>query len=88
MGFSIAQYADLRPTLWHLTHRNNLDSIRTSRLLISGVPAKLNGSHRCSTTPPGSHACKALILSNRIYVYAFLAFQIHMFLELQLCNRR
>ncbi len=35
MGFSIRQYADLRPTLWHLTHRQNLGLIRKSRVLMS-----------------------------------------------------
>jgi hypothetical protein len=38
VAFSIAQYAALRPTLWHLTHSNNLDSIRESRAL---MPAEL-----------------------------------------------
>lgn len=35
MAFSIEKYAALRPTLWHLTHRENLDSIRKSRVLMS-----------------------------------------------------
>jgi hypothetical protein len=35
VAFSIAQYAALRPTLWHLTHSNNLDLIRKSRVLMS-----------------------------------------------------
>jgi hypothetical protein len=34
VAFSIAQYAALRPTLWHLTHRENLDLIRESRTLM------------------------------------------------------
>lgn len=34
MAFSIAQYAALRPTLWHLTHRQNLAFIEKSRLLM------------------------------------------------------
>jgi hypothetical protein len=38
MGFSIHRYAELRPTLWHLTHRQNLDLVRKSRLL---EPAEL-----------------------------------------------
>lgn len=33
MGFSIEQYAEQRPTLWHLTHRLNLDLIRLSHIL-------------------------------------------------------
>src|SRR6202161_4132287 len=31
MGFSIAEYRALRPTLWHLTHRQNLELTRKSR---------------------------------------------------------
>jgi hypothetical protein len=34
VAFSIAQYAALRPTLWHLTHRQNLDLIKKSRFLM------------------------------------------------------
>jgi hypothetical protein len=34
VAFSIAQYAALRPTLWHLTHRQNLAFIKKSRLLM------------------------------------------------------
>ena len=34
MAFSIPQYAKLRPTLWHLTHRENLNLIRKSRILM------------------------------------------------------
>jgi hypothetical protein len=34
VAFSIPQYAELRPTLWHLTHRENLDLIRKSRVLM------------------------------------------------------
>ncbi len=37
MGFSIAEYAALRPTLWHLTHSQNLELIRKTGLL---MPAK------------------------------------------------
>jgi len=33
VGFSIEEYAALRPTLWHLTHVDNLRSIRESRVL-------------------------------------------------------
>ena len=46
MGFSIAQYAELRPTLWHLTHSQNLDRIRKSGVL---MPAE----HLASTTLDG-----------------------------------
>lgn len=35
MGFTIEQYANLRPILWHLTHHQNLDLIRKSRDLVS-----------------------------------------------------
>jgi hypothetical protein len=34
VAFSIEQYARLRPTLWHLTHRENVDLIRASRILL------------------------------------------------------
>jgi len=34
VGFSIEQYAALRPTLWHLTHVDNLGRIRKSRVLM------------------------------------------------------
>lgn len=33
MAFSIEEYAGLRPTLWHLTHHENVRLIRESRLL-------------------------------------------------------
>lgn len=34
MGFSLASYAAIRPSLWHLTNRANLHSIRESRMLM------------------------------------------------------
>ena len=34
VAFSLDQYAALRPTLWHLTHRDNLPLIRSSRRLL------------------------------------------------------
>lgn len=34
MAFSIAEYAAVRPTLWHLTHSENLTLIRKSRTLM------------------------------------------------------
>jgi hypothetical protein len=45
VAFSMEQYAKLRPTLWHVTHRANLDRIRTSRILLpaeqlTAVPLK------------------------------------------------
>jgi hypothetical protein len=56
MGFSIAQYAALRPTLWHLTHSQNLELIRKTGLL---MPAKrltstgLDGPRRGRQITPG-----------------------------------
>jgi hypothetical protein len=49
MAFSIAQYAKVRPTLWHLTHRDNLHFIRTSRTLKPAdqlIPAPLDSVRR------------------------------------------
>ena len=37
MGFSIAQYAALRPTLWHLTHSQNLELIRKAGVLMPTI---------------------------------------------------
>jgi len=56
MGFSIAQYADLRPTLWHLTHRQNLDLIRESRFLKAAellTSANLDSPRRTRQVIPG-----------------------------------
>lgn len=47
VAFSIAQYAALRPMLWHLTHSNNLDLIRKSRVL---MPAELL-AHAAQASP-------------------------------------
>ena len=57
MAFSIAQYAALRPTLWHLTHSNNLDSIRKSRVLQPAdclVSAAQNGIRCNRQVTPGN----------------------------------
>src|SRR5579864_9480287 len=35
MAFSRIQYSDLRPYLWHLTHRQNLELIKQSSRLLS-----------------------------------------------------
>lgn len=56
VGFSIAQYAALRPTLWHLTHSQNLELIRKARVLMPAsllTPASLNGPRRRREMTPG-----------------------------------
>ena len=50
MGFSIAQYGALRPTIWHLTHSQNLELIRKSGLL---MPAKRLASACLDSPRPG-----------------------------------
>jgi len=54
VGFSIVQYERLRPTLWHLTHSQNFDSIRKSRVLMSA-------EHLTSTTPDGPRHGRQII---------------------------
>lgn len=55
MGFSIEHFSALRPTLWHLTHRDNLALIRKSRILLpadqlTSIPA---GPRRSAQMSPG-----------------------------------
>ena len=56
MGFSIAQYAALRPTLWHLTHSQNLGLIRKTGLLMPAkrlTSASLDCPRRGRSVTPG-----------------------------------
>lgn len=56
MGFSIAQYAALRPTLWHLTHSQNLEFIRNSGTLMPAeclTSAAVDGCRRGRQVSPG-----------------------------------
>jgi hypothetical protein len=56
MGFSIAQYAALRPTLWHLTHSQNLELIRKTGLLMPAkrlTSAAADGPRRGRQITPG-----------------------------------
>jgi hypothetical protein len=56
MGFSIAQYAVLRPTLWHLTHGQNLELIKKTGLLMPAkclASAAADGPRRGRQITPG-----------------------------------
>jgi hypothetical protein len=56
MGFSIAQYAALRPVLWHLTHNQNLELIRKIGLLMPArrlTSVSLEGPRRGRQITPG-----------------------------------
>lgn len=56
VGFSIAQYASLRPTLWHLTHSENLELIKKAGVLMPTIllsSASLNGPRRKREINPG-----------------------------------
>src|SRR5258708_27195330 len=56
MGFSIAQYAALRPILWHLTHNQNLELIRKIGLLMPATrltSVSLDGPRRGRQITPG-----------------------------------
>jgi hypothetical protein len=49
MAFELGTYAKLRPTLWHLTHRDNLGLIRTTRTLLPAselFPGPVQGPRR------------------------------------------
>lgn len=50
MAFTLEKYASLRPTLWHLTHEDNLPLIRETRHLL---PANVLDSDRIGTVRRG-----------------------------------
>jgi hypothetical protein len=56
VGFSVGQYTDLRPTLWHLTHRQNLNLIAKERVLKPAAlltSANLDRPRRARSIIPG-----------------------------------
>ena len=68
MGFSIAQYAALRPTLWHLTHSQNLELIRKTGLLMPAkhlTSAGLDCPRRGMQVTPGIPVLKTKSFSTR-----------------------
>lgn len=57
MGFTIEQYAKLRPTLWHLTHLDNLASLRRMPILFPAehflAATPVVSRRDCIVTPDG-----------------------------------
>ena len=47
MGFSLEEYAKVRPTLWHFTHEMNLPLIRKTRTLVCAAQLVPNGPADC-----------------------------------------